>query len=221
MSDSDEPIQPRPAGQAIPERWLKYLPIMIVGHMLVTVPTFVISLALAYATFVQADATRKIQLSETWPYVAYGTGNQSDAGEAEIAFRLTNDGVGPAKVEAVELRYGGKPMSDPRHFLQTCCGYDPASPVSFVSGPVTGVLRPGESAEFIRLPKRPDNAALWDRLETERWKVTVRSCYCSVFDDCWVMESGSLDPRQVEACPADWTLFEERPNQRPRLPAAN
>ncbi len=202
-------------------RLIKFLPMMMVGHLLVTIPTFVISIALAYATFVQADATRKIQLSESWPYVSYGTSNVSPAGETRIALTLDNNGVGPARLKAMELRYDGKPMADPRQFLQACCGYDPAHPTRFTSGSVVGVLRPGESVDFIRLEKRPDNEAIWDRLQTERWKVTVKSCYCSIFDDCWVMESGSLDPRQVDACPADWKFYEERPSPFSRPKAAN
>ena len=210
--------QPKPP-VALPERLLKYLPMMMIGHLMITVPTFVISLALAYATFVQADATRKIQRSETWPYVSYGTGNMSDEGKQEISLSLGNGGVGPARVKALELRYDGKPMSNPRQFLEACCGYDPDNPTPFVSGPVTGVLRPGQQIDFIRLAETPENKAIWDRLQTERWKVAVRACYCSIFDDCWVMESGSLDPQEVDNCPADWKLFEERPSPfaRPRV----
>lgn len=209
----------KPPENPIAQRLLKYLPAMMIGHMLITVPTFVISLALAYATFVQADATRKIQRSETWPYVSYGTGNMSDEGKTEINFTLANGGVGPARVKAVELIYDGKRMTNPREFLQQCCGYDPKQPIPFVSGPVTGVLRPGSGIDFIRLARTEQNAAIWDRLQMERWKVQVRACYCSIFDDCWVMESGSLDPREVENCPADWKLFEEQPSpfSRPRV----
>lgn len=82
-------------GPAWTDRLIKYLPMLAIGHMLITVPTLVISLALAYATFVQADATRKIQISETWPYISYGTSNISDDGRDEISFNLTNNGVGP------------------------------------------------------------------------------------------------------------------------------
>lgn len=212
--------EPQPKAPApIPERLLKYLPMMMIGHLLVTIPTFVISLALAYATFVQADATRKIQLSESWPYVSYGTSNVSPEGEVRIALTLTNDGVGPAKLKALELRYDGKPMADPREFLTACCGYNRQNPTRFTSGAVNGVLRPGQSVDFIRLTKLPENTAMWNRLQDERWKVTIKSCYCSIFDDCWVMVSGSLDPKQVDSCPADWKLFEERPSpfSRPKV----
>lgn len=192
-------------------RLAKYLPALLIGHMFVTVPTLVISLALAYATFVQADATRKIQRSETWPFISYGTSNISPEGTEVIAFNLANDGVGPARLKAIEFLYAGRPMTHPRAFLQRCCGDSQANPTPFMSSPVDGVLRPGEITHFIRLVKSPANAAIWDRLQVERWKVTIRACYCSIFDDCWVLDSRTKDPQPVDVCPAAWTKFEERP----------
>src|SRR5687767_7216851 len=176
------------------QRWLKYLPAMMIGHVLVTVPTFVISLALAYATFVQAEATRKIQQSETWPHVSYGTSNISDEGKTEISFKLGNDGLGPARVKQIEFLYDGKPVSTPRHFLQLCCGDAPGQPIEFMSSNPEVVLRPGETTQFIRLLRRTENASIWDRLEEERWKVAIRACYCSIFDDCWVLDTRKADP---------------------------
>jgi hypothetical protein len=197
---------------AIAERWLKFLPVMMIGHLLITVPAFVISIALAYATFVQAEATKKIQQSETWPYVSYGTSNISDDGKTEISFKLGNDGLGPARVKQIEFLYDGKPIKTPRQFLQTCCGDSPAQPIKFMSSNPEVVLRPGETTQFIRLERRPDNAAIWDRLQDERWKVAIRACYCSIFDDCWVLDTRVADPKQVAVCPADWTDFDERPH---------
>ena len=193
----------------LPERLLKFLPAMMIGHLLITVPTFVISLALAYATFVQADATRKIQQSETWPFVSYGTGNATTEGKPELTLSLTNSGVGPAKLQAMELVYNGKPMATPREFLRLCCAGE--AKFSFMSEPVSGVLRPGQQRNFIRIPRTEENAAIWERLNLERWKITVRSCYCSIFEDCWVTDSRIADPQPVEACPANWQNFDERP----------
>ena len=93
--DSD-PKSPQVPEKPLAERLVKYLPIFVISHALVTIPTFIISIALAYATFVQADATKKIQMSETWPYVSYGTSNARPDGTNEISFVLQNNGVGPA-----------------------------------------------------------------------------------------------------------------------------
>lgn len=204
-----EQTPPPPLEQPLPNKLLKYLPVYVVSHALVTIPTFIISIVLAYATFVQADATRKIQASETWPFVSYSTNNSTPEGKLEITLSLTNNGVGPARLEAMEFLYNGKPMSNPREFLNRCCGWD--SKFVFMSEPVTGVLRPGQQTNFIRLTKTDENAKIWDRLNAERWHVVVRSCYCSIFDDCWVADNRQKSPQSVKVCPPDWKTFDERP----------
>jgi hypothetical protein len=213
---------PTPESQnLIAQRWLKFLPAMMIGHVLITVPAFVISIALAYATLVQAEATRKIQQSETWPYISYGTSDVTDEGVDEISFQLGNDGVGPARLKQLEFLYDGRPMQSPRKFLQACCGDPPGRPTPFMSSNFETVLRPGENIGFIRLVKGADNSAVWDRLELERWKVAVRYCYCSIFDDCWVRDSRKADPEPVKVCPANWSRFEERPSPIYRPPERN
>ena len=197
------------AEKGLPERLIKYLPALLISHIFVTVPTFVISIALAYATFVQADATRKIQMSETWPYVGYGTSNAREDGTKEIIMVLQNNGVGRARLEQMEFLYKGKPMPNPREFMRQCCAGD--AKFAFMSSPVTGVLRPGEKTEFIRFLRTDQNAVIWDKLERERWSVVVRSCYCSIFDDCWVYDNRQKRPEKVDVCPANWKTFDERP----------
>jgi len=211
--------QPTDTTEANIARLMKYLPVLAIGHMFVTVPAFVISIALAYATFVQANATRKIQQSETWPYISYGTSNISDEGVDELSFMLGNDGVGPARMKQMEFVYDSQPMKNPRQFLQLCCGDSPQQPTAFMSSTFEVVLRPGETTRFIRLVKKPENAAVWDRLNVERWKVAIRACYCSIFDDCWVLDSRESDPQPVKTCPANWARFEERPFPTARPPA--
>lgn len=180
------------------------------AEMLVTLPTLVISIALAYFSFVQADASRKMQRTETWPYVSYSTDNSSPEVKDEIAFSLSNDGVGPARLEEMEFTYDGKPVRDPLDFIKYCCAVAARSVtknLTFTTDRVDGVLRPGEKRKFIRLAKTSDNAILWNKLNEERWKVVVRTCYCSIFDDCWVFESSKSRPDEVKACPADWSKF--------------
>ena len=204
-----DPTPPQVPEKPLAERLIKYLPIFVISHVLVTIPTFIISLALAYATYVQADATRKIQMSETWPYVSYGTSNAKPDGTKEISLVLQNNGVGPARLQAMEFLYKGKPMPNPREFLKECCAGD--AKFAFMSAPVTGVLRPGENTEFIRLARTEANARIWEKLDTERWSVVVRSCYCSIFDDCWIADNRQKTPTPVNECPANWHTFDERP----------
>ena len=207
MDDAPEPPKPRAERQLL--RSLSRT------EILVSLPTLVISVALAYFSFVQADASKKMQRTETWPYVSYGTDNSSPEVKDEISFSLSNDGVGPAQLEEMEFVYAGRPMRDPIQFIQSCCAAAAkaaAKNLTFTTDRVDGVLRPGEKRSFIRLAKTQDNAALWNRLNGERWKVVVRNCYCSIFDDCWVFDSSQKRPQPVGVCPGNWLTFNERPN---------
>jgi hypothetical protein len=117
----------------------------------------------------------------------------------------------------MEFLYAGQPMSSPLEFISKCCAAEAkaaAGSLTFTTDRVDGVLRAGERRRFIRLAKTGANAPLWNRLNDERWKVVVHTCYCSIFDDCWVFDSRKKGPERVKACPADWTRFEERPTQR-------
>ena len=67
------------------------------------------------------------------------------------------------------------------------------------------VLRPSDSVTLLRLPKTEANAALWKKLDDMRFKVKLRACYCSVFDECWSSDLRG-NARQIEqACPAEPT----------------
>ncbi|MEM6856453.1 MAG: hypothetical protein AAF559_01155 [Pseudomonadota bacterium] len=103
----DEPAQHSEADQQpqTPNRLLRYLPLMALGNMAVAVPTFVISLTLAYFTFVQAEATQKMQVAAVWPYVSFGSSNYDANGEPRIALSLGNDDAGPARIAGLELTY--------------------------------------------------------------------------------------------------------------------
>jgi len=179
-------------------------------EILITLPTLIISVALAYFSFVQADVSRKMQRTETWPYVSYGTDNSSPEVKNEISFSLSNDGVGPALLKEVEFLYDRRPMRDPIEFIQHCCAVAAkaaAKNLTFTTDRVDGVLRPGEKRKFIRLAQTEQNKPLWNKLNEERWKVVTRSCYCSIFDDCWVFDSRTEQPSEVKNCPTDWTKF--------------
>ncbi|HVU31040.1 MAG TPA: hypothetical protein VHE36_11640 [Sphingomicrobium sp.] len=205
MDDAEAP------GEAAADRPQPRLRWLLDTQLLMTITTLVISLALAYFSFVQADASRKMQRTETWPYVSYSTDNASVDRKDEITFSLSNDGVGPARLEETEFLYDGKPMRDPREFVVGCCSTGHQHLV-FTTADVGGVLRPGERRSFIRLARTTENEAIWERLNSERWKVVVRTCYCSIFDDCWVFDSRRNRPDPVKACPAGWTQFRERPD---------
>jgi hypothetical protein len=197
--------------EAAVRRILRWLPFAVAGHLLVGVPTLLISLVVAYGTYVQAGATQRMQQAAAWPFLAYGTSNYSAGGEHRINLTLQNNGVGPALLGPIELRYNGRVMRSSRELLAACCGYRDGGDLYLSTSPPTNVvLRPGEKVAFLQLDDVADNARLIPRLDKERWRIQMRSCYCSIFDECWTIAGPQAKPQPVDQCPTNWVTFKER-----------
>ncbi|KTE00367.1 hypothetical protein ATE68_18220 [Sphingopyxis sp. H038] len=216
-----EPAVSAPDAAAIGSRFLRYLPFITIAHFLIGLPALIASLALAYFAFVQADATQKMQSGGVMPFVTFGTSNGDKDGNQDIALSLTNNGVGPAILGPIEIRYEGKPITTPIDLLTACCtGETQARAVRFSTSPSTGIaVRPGETIEFVSLPRTPASEKIWQTFNKERWKLKVRACYCSIFNDCWVTEGMQGLPKAVNKCPANWSLYRE--DARNRIAGAN
>jgi hypothetical protein len=137
--------------------------------------------------------------ANSWPNLNYFSGNLSDdETHPEIRLVLRNTGVGPARIDTLELFYKDKPYATPKEFLAACCG---KGPMEDVVDQASGMVLPArESITFLRLLHEPDDVAAWDALNKERFSVRVRACYCSVFDECWVMDSTQRRPERTHEC---------------------
>jgi len=192
-------------------RIARWLPFAMLGHFVVGVPALLISLVVAYGTYIQAGATQRMQQAAAWPFLAYHTGNYTPDGQRLVNLSLANDGMGPALIGAVEVRYNGQPMRAPIDLLTACCGYQPGQAMQLRTAPIVNVaLRPGEEVLFMSLPAVPANAGMVDRLDAVREQIKVRACYCSIFEDCWTVEGPQAKPQPVKACPTNWTVWRQR-----------
>ena len=199
----------------IGSRFLRYLPFITIAHFLIGLPALIASLALAYFAFVQADATQKMQSGGVMPFVTFGTSNGDKEGNQNIALTLTNNGVGPAILGPIEIRYEGKPVNTPIDLLRTCCTQTETEALTFSTSPSTGIAaRPGETIEFVSFPRTPASEQVWQTFNKERWKLKVRACYCSIFNDCWITEGMQGLPKAVNKCPANWSLYREDAGNR-------
>ena len=188
-------------------RLTRLLPLLAIGNLAVALPALAISIGVAYFSFVQAEATDKMQVASVWPRVTYVTSNQNESGEPVITMSLVNKGVGPAVIRGLEVRYRDKPYTGLRDLLADCCTADPES-LSLGIGTVNGeVLRPGEDMVFAQFRPDGDAGGAYERFNGERLKVAIRSCYCSVFDDCWIDDWQQAEPTPVARCPADWVQY--------------
>ena len=162
----------------------------------------------------QGDDMARLVQAQSWPYLEYESSNTGETGP-EIDIGVRNAGVGPAKVQSFSILYGGTPVRGWTALIKACCladGTPTGKPLDFPaltdnkmvsSKLIQRVLRASDTAMLLHLPKTDANAALWNKLDDARFKLELRVCYCSVFDECWISDLRSTEQRKVQTCPAD------------------
>ncbi|MDB5431662.1 MAG: hypothetical protein JWP35_2778 [Caulobacter sp.] len=205
---SEPPIQVDPEGASATPRKT--------GHnvidMLVAGAAILISLVSLAVAVQNSQVQNKMLTAASWPMVRYFNSNATvEDGKRVIRLGLINSGVGPAKVESVQMFYKGKPAPEVLPFLVACCGaqvhdghYGHGLLISTVS---PAVMMAGQQTSFFVLPETPEGAAVWSRMDVARDQIEVRVCYCSVFDECWQSNGISLHPPRVKSCPTDARPF--------------
>ena len=182
-----------------------------------TAVAVIVSVASLWVAIGSERANRQMVAAASWPILMVESGNVGpDGKQLLLHFKVTNSGVGPAKVRSFEVFYKGKPVPSSTALMQACCdrrftgaealkiselaGWD------FVTGLVAGsVIRAGEDKSFILYTFNDHHAAAWHALDVARQRsMSYRLCYCSVFDECWInatVGGKQLDPAPVKICP--------------------
>jgi hypothetical protein len=171
---------------------------------------FVSLVSLAIAIH-HGHAMDRLVEANSWPFLSANTGNLDDQGRRRIWLSIGNAGIGPARLETFELWWRDQPIPTAVDLLQRCCIRDsgirldpPALHAMHmtISTVAPAVLRAGDDLTFLSLERTDDNAHVWDRLDMERLQITMRACYCSVFDECWQADLRHTTAKDVRRCPA-------------------
>lgn len=180
--------------------------------MVVSIASLYLAIHHGHVMQEMAEANSRMVTATSWPRVSYSTSNVDDSGQPSmVRFSLVNKGIGPARIEGMEVDFDGKPVRGVRELVAACCSTGSDSPglawrLSSANGEI---LRPGEEKNFLYI-RKVDDKALWARVNEAQNKVAVKVCYCSVFDECWVMSSGTNNKAdRVKACPADWAQYSD------------
>lgn len=177
-----------------------------------------VSLWMAYDT---ERTNRELVASQSWPYIQLYESDASDPGERVMSLVITNNGIGPAKLESFELFWKGEPQRNPFHLLQACCAQAQSGagqPVDLAtlrrdvaistSADEGIVVRAGQTIPFLQVLRNAKDAGVWDALHDGflARNISVRYCYCSAFDECWLAsqqfgEVHQMNPPRVRSCP--------------------
>lgn len=150
----------------------------------------------AYTAYLQRQQVR----AQVWPYVESGW---SQSGRYVL---VANKGVGPARIETMQMFVDGKPYRDwDAVFRALDVTFETPPPWSTSHGIV---LSPGSHIQQLSFKTDADFAkfdALYKRLD-------IAACYCSSLGECWQLDEREEDPdrlrREVDRCvrsPEDFT----------------
>jgi hypothetical protein len=167
--------------------------------LLVSVSSLIVALVHSRTLERMADANAKLVEANSWPFLYYETSNGQT-----IFMSIVNEGVGPAKIGSIEVKWAGRARADAVDFLEACCGFRPRTAdvqYALIAGKV---LRAGQSINILGLPHTAADNSAWNSLQRQRISraLSLNVCYCSVFDQCWFADIArfSLKPREVDHC---------------------
>lgn len=154
-----------------------------------------LSVAAILVSLLEVSAARDQQKSSVWPYVDI-KGSYSEQG---FEIGLTNKGVGPARLGAVNLLLDGKPVTDLDTVILELVGKENAFSYENyrASNPSFNVISRTESVNLFSVRWEPRT-----RLLMENWedRVDINICYCSIYDECWEASLQNVTAKPVQVC---------------------
>lgn len=176
------------------------------------------SLFLAYNS---SNSMERLVQANSMPFIQLESGNATDEGEPGVlGFAARNAGTGPARVHSFEYIVDGLPV--PRrgyatiNILRACCESELNAALAAANGNVLAAIdadltspvantffAPGDEVTAWAWRRTEINVSLWEAVDQARQsgRMGMRACYCSLFDECWIAETGAFPPRPVNECP--------------------
>ena len=125
-----------------------------------------------------------------------------------LTVTMSNPGAGAARIERFQTLLDGKPVSDVSAALLKLADV-PANPADSESvlGSMTAqdvaptYIKAGSEQVVLRWARTASNAAVWDKVvDAEPKEVKFETCYCSIFDECWIENSQTFKPTPTASC---------------------
>jgi hypothetical protein len=189
------------------------------GHrltdMVVSVSAIFISLCSLALALRHGETMERLVEANSRPFIQFDTSNGKVGpnGEVtrELSVSISNPGSGSARIETFEMALDGHVLSGwgealkqlkqeavAKHLISS----DTVSVMVSYANVAPSYLK--AAGEQVVMRWRPDDAAspLWDYIDSARQsgRFTFKACYCSIFDECWVVRSGTFRPAPVKNC---------------------
>jgi hypothetical protein len=146
--------------------------------------------------------------ANSFPYMQGGFSDVTPEGKQVLSLDLLNRGVGPAHEESLHVKVGERYVRSLEELLAASLGPEQAVKARGALPAMRNRVRtrfiPGGQLQYVfRLLKTEESAQLWDRLAKDKDRWDLEFCYCSVFDECWVVRSERREPERAKQCLRD------------------
>ncbi|TWI69814.1 hypothetical protein IP91_00887 [Pseudoduganella lurida] len=171
----------------------------------------IVSLVSLWLGLHSAHSMEKLVAANSYPYLEQyramsspATFPDSDRKRGRIEYLYQNNGTGPARIDWVELTFDGKPMADITALLDACCAAkrDDIRGMSHRGAVVGTLVRPGDMVSMFSWDEPVTPNPVFGKLHGLMNKISITTCYCSVFDDCYVRRPDATKPEPVKECKA-------------------
>jgi hypothetical protein len=176
-------------------------------------PDLVSVFALAVSVFALAIGAWQTRLMQSqarasvWPYLTIGYTYTSNVDVNGFIWTIDNNGVGPARVQSVELSLDGKPMRNWKEVIAAlgASGHANTSTSSFAGA----VIPPNTNRETTIAAIRANDRELAGLFKNAIARFDMTICYCSVYDDCWIARWQQWRTDAVDRCRTDGVQFQQ------------
>jgi hypothetical protein len=164
---------------------------------IMSVCAIVAAIAAVLVAAYEARINREYQRISVWPRLAQS--NTLAIGDPYLR-TVTNVGVGPALVRSVQISVDGVICRTWNEVIQAMIGKRVPGLVytTFRTG---AVLLPDKPITILQLPPGDDARKFWEEAQGRR--LSIRICYSSLFEECWLSDSFEDYPTAVAACHSD------------------
>lgn len=157
-----------------------------------------ISLITLFVFIYQTNLMRKQQYLSVLPYLSVGIENGFSP---DYKLVLTNNGIGPAFIESVRVKYEGKEYDKdlPSLLLSIDVGFDTLSSVSYSNIYAGRMIPAGERVEILAVDNSLEDARLLLKIlaDLQENGFDFELIYRSIYEEKWRLTANSTVPEKI------------------------
>lgn len=138
----------------------------------------------------QANIMSKQMHAAAWPYVEANVTTNSGLFEINVK----NKGVGPAIIKKARIALDSLKVSDTKQNVDSLAQILTGNRnlLTSYSNLASRVMSPGDNILYLEVKDSANVMLLLGSLR--KHKLQLEICYCSVYDECWLLADGKLEP---------------------------